>query len=274
MIEQKQLYLEIISRLIEAIEKSVGGREFAHTEKLIVQLAKVARRLRQPAPLSIAKATGAWLPRMVRTQERLPKDLAELHRLSEPLVLPKNVRLMGVKIKPTTGAERFVLLRIERRKNGKWVKEQVYPYPWSYSSTAGRLFAEGIKSFLPGENIDVSRGFILAVLREWKRDIDSIPTTPAAALRSKEAEEDGPSPPKSFRYNGKTIDMEPKPHAILSTLWKSRRQKVADVESSVWGDESEGDSRLKSAITRANRALFEAGFPMSVKKSGSWLTLE
>jgi hypothetical protein len=93
--------------------------------------------------------------------------------------------------------------------------------------------------------------------------------------KSAEQIQDGPLPPKSFRWQGKQLDnIEPKPLKLLSYLWNDRRAKVADAERNVWGDESESDARLKSAVGRANKALTDAGCPLQIHKSSDWLTLE
>jgi hypothetical protein len=87
---------------------------------------------------------------------------------------------------------------------------------------------------------------------------------------------DGPVPPKGFSYNKKLVEVEPLPCKLLEYLWRDRRARVKDAEQAVWGHEHEpeADGALKSALTRANRAMDEAGCPWSVKKSGEWLTIE
>jgi hypothetical protein len=86
---------------------------------------------------------------------------------------------------------------------------------------------------------------------------------------------DGPILPKSLRWKGNQIDtVEPKPLRLLYHLWNNRRAKVIDVEREVWGEESETDSRLKSAITKANKALSEVGCALQIHKSSDWLVLE
>jgi len=87
--------------------------------------------------------------------------------------------------------------------------------------------------------------------------------------------DDGPIPPKSFSWRSNSVEMEPKPYTLLSFLWNApgRKAKVADVEMEVWGEESETDSRLKTASNKANAALLELKSPLQIKKSGTWLIL-
>jgi hypothetical protein len=86
---------------------------------------------------------------------------------------------------------------------------------------------------------------------------------------------DGPTPPKSFCWKGVHTDtVEHIPWALINYMWINRRAKVADVEQAVWGDESETDSRLKSAINKANKSFLQVKCPLQIRKAGDWITLE
>ena len=86
--------------------------------------------------------------------------------------------------------------------------------------------------------------------------------------------DDGPRASNRFRWMGKETELQPKPWAVLDYLWSNHRAAIQDVEGSVWGETLEGDAALKTAITKANRALMELGCPLQIHRSGSLLTLE
>src|SRR5438132_4198297 len=59
-------YLTAISQLIEAIDTSVPGREFAHTLPLIENLRVCAKKLGQAEPICVGQIPDAYLPRLSR----------------------------------------------------------------------------------------------------------------------------------------------------------------------------------------------------------------
>lgn len=61
-------YLVLIRRLINAIDVSVAGREFAHTQRLIAQLAQAAAELGEPPPIELTPLRLDELPREYREE--------------------------------------------------------------------------------------------------------------------------------------------------------------------------------------------------------------
>ncbi|HEY2588104.1 MAG TPA: helix-turn-helix domain-containing protein [Tepidisphaeraceae bacterium] len=108
------------------------------------------------------------------------------------------------------------------------------------------------------------------------RDLAEASGAQAKPDASKPQHADGPQPPKAFWWKGKQVELEPVPWRLLDSLWQApgHRKKVNDLETAVWGKESESDSRLKTAIQRANKAMTEAACPLAISKSGEWVALK
>lgn len=74
----------------------------------------------------------------------------------------------------------------------------------------------------------------------------------------------GPHPPNQFVWNGETYDLAPIPWRLLIALWKHERRAVESVVSEVWGHDCDvSQAAIKSALTRLNQVLVDAGAPMS-----------
>jgi len=86
---------------------------------------------------------------------------------------------------------------------------------------------------------------------------------------------DGPFDPFCFRWKGKTQDsIEHKPFELLRYLWAHPISTIDAIEQSVWGDEAETDSRLKTAQSRAQRVLDAVGCPKKITKRKQQIFLE
>jgi hypothetical protein len=122
-----------------------------------------------------------------------------------------------------------------------------------------------------GEDTLQKLGLLVSLIPTKESQPDAI-KTPAP---QPETIPDGPIPPKTLVWQGNRIEtVEPTPLKLLNYLWTTRRAKVADTERQVWGEESNNDSRLKSAIAKANKALAKVKCPLQIHKSSDWLTIE
>jgi hypothetical protein len=110
------------------------------------------------------------------------------------------------------------------------------------------------------------------VVREIRDFLDSLPSP----SRMTTTEPDGPVPPASFRWKGRTEKLTGKPWALVNFLWKQRkfeqdgetirRANFAAIASDVWGNENRAFRRaIPSAASRATGMFEEAEIPIRLR---------
>ena len=93
----------------------------------------------------------------------------------------------------------------------------------------------------------------LAVENQEQPDVDALP--------------DGPRRHGAFHYEGKTVTgIEKKPWLLLKLAWESQPEPVdlAVAGEEVWGDDLIDAGKVRTAASKANRALMEADIPISI----------
>lgn len=78
---------------------------------------------------------------------------------------------------------------------------------------------------------------------------------------------DGPGRQGAFRHQGKTVTgIEKKPWLLLKLAWKSCPEPVdlAVAGEEVWGNDIIDTGRVRTAASKANRALMEADIPITI----------
>jgi hypothetical protein len=117
---------------------------------------------------------------------------------------------------------------------------------------------------------------VLGIRREGNPDPKTGEKNASAERESKpQKSENGPARPNLFHWNGKTIEMQMIPFKVLFCLWNAPEQTmtVTALETEVWGECADTDSRLKSAITRVKAALLDSKCNFTVRKSRDSLRL-
>jgi hypothetical protein len=95
------------------------------------------------------------------------------------------------------------------------------------------------------------------------------PTPPAV-----KASPDGPRPPNLLCRNSQSFPVAPLPWRLLDFLWKQPNMtaEIEDTMKAVWGEKDATNNAASKAIGKANDALLNAGFRISVsKKNGHFV---
>jgi hypothetical protein len=82
----------------------------------------------------------------------------------------------------------------------------------------------------------------------------------------------GPEPPNRFWWNGRHVTLSRRPRDLLYYMWNHRTAEIQTVIEKVW-EKTIGDSTLDSTISRVNRVLADAEFPVSITSKLGYLTL-
>ena len=93
----------------------------------------------------------------------------------------------------------------------------------------------------------------LAVANPEQREVDALPH--------------GPGRRGAFHYKGRTVTgIEKKPWLLLKLAWESRPEPVdlAVAGEEVWGNDIIDTGRVRTAASKANRALMEADIPITI----------
>jgi hypothetical protein len=78
-----------------------------------------------------------------------------------------------------------------------------------------------------------------------------------------------------FWWNGKSVEIEPKPFALLKLVWESQNRTIStdDAIAKVWEDQ-EGNTSLKNAQARINAALAELACPLFLSFKSNTISLK
>lgn len=94
-----------------------------------------------------------------------------------------------------------------------------------------------------------------------------------AALNSRSAQRDGPAPPSWLWHKAKPYVLPPQTWRIVSVLWGKDQVRESDFCLAVWGDEIVNGNTLRSAVSKANRALLEKEIGLEITRSGGFVSL-
>ncbi len=151
------------------------------------------------------------------------------------------------------------------------------------SSSVVRIYRKGnLVSFSPApvwdewDEIQVTLERMVIQLR----GVEASAVDPQKSDGEDELPEDGPRAVGEFWHAGKQVSMQRIPWQLLSFVWKAPRQQAdfQDILDDVWGGQGETsdipDGRIKTAVSRVNTAMVEAGVSVSLRTEHSRVIID